>query len=117
FDAADANHDGLLQKEEMSAAFLGGELQPTPATRDACAKAGKGMMANFTPPPPGPNGPHEAKPLSKQDFVSARRGMFEHADANHDQKVTAEEAAGMDRQMAQMCAAAPKMIEQMRGLQ
>ncbi|MBI3420079.1 MAG: hypothetical protein HY053_08110 [Proteobacteria bacterium] len=116
FNAADKNHDGLLQKEETAAAFMGGELQISPATRDACMKSGRAMAASFAPPS-GPVNDPNFKPLAKKDFLAARQGMFAHADANHDHTVTVEEATAMDQQMAKMCAAAPAMMDQARAFQ
>ncbi|MBI3420078.1 MAG: hypothetical protein HY053_08105 [Proteobacteria bacterium] len=103
FDAADADHDGQLQRSETDAALTGGDLEIEPAIRNTCIQAGVGMVARYMPVP-GTPADQAFKPLGKKKFLKGRQSLFAQADANQDGVVTAEELAAINQQFAQQCA-------------
>lgn len=116
FDAADANHNSALDKEEAIKAFSNKDMMVfSPATFEACSKAGRDLAQGGMAEAHGKE--HAFKPLARKDYIEARQGLFSAMDSNQDKTVTEAEAKAFDAQMAQMCAAAPALMEKARAFQ
>jgi hypothetical protein len=114
FDAADANHNGKLDKEEKMSGYTGEDIPVSPATRELCEKSGKELEAYRDEQMAKSGAPYFAVP--RAGFLDTVKVAFGQVDTDHNQSLSDAEIAAFDKRMAEDCAKMPQLLVQLRQM-